>query len=323
MRSKAITNHAKLSGTQVGVIYVAFGAPYLAMSLVSAASLRVFNPLVPVCIVTNVCRNPPKTLWWNPDDELHWIYLKETDDRNRNAKLDIYSYSPFSKTLYLDCDTLVLSDISDMSFFLDHFDVSLRHILRPIIDSNKKLFNGTMRLGDAGAFNSGVIGFRKGENVERFFNCWGERFKVLGFKQDQPSLVEAVFDSDIRLLPLPEKWNMGDTWLRKKESREDIIVWHYKTRLDRYIEDFLLRSTKLFSGSPELACVVDFIKSRRRMRGYGGPKWMVKTLINELRGPLAMIPERHVGSENWNRFFAAIAASETIEAPNCRKTSAD
>jgi hypothetical protein len=295
-----------VSETQVGVIYVAFGAPYLAMSLVSIASLRVFNPFAPVCVVTNVRRNPQSTSLWNLDEDLlHWIYLEDPNDKNRNAKLDIYHYSPFSKTLYLDCDTFVLSDISDMSFFLDHFDVSLRHILRPVIDSNKKLFNGTMRLGDAGAFNGGVIGFRKGENVERFFNCWGERFKALGFRQDQPSLVEAVFDSDIRLLPLPEKWNMGDTWLRKRQSRDDVIIWHYKTRLDQYIESYLLSSTKFFSDDPkDLTSVVEFIQDRRRMRGYGGLKWMVKTLVNEVRGPLAKIPGQHAGSESWNRLFA-------------------
>ena len=67
-----------------GVIYVAFGAPYLAQALVSAISLRVTNPDVPVCIVTNVVREPPRLAWWSPED--HWIFLEKETADNRNAK---------------------------------------------------------------------------------------------------------------------------------------------------------------------------------------------------------------------------------------------
>jgi hypothetical protein len=61
-RGNAILEDVKVTEMgQVGVIYVAFGAPYLAMSLVSIASLRVSNPFTPVCVVTNVCEKPRKT----------------------------------------------------------------------------------------------------------------------------------------------------------------------------------------------------------------------------------------------------------------------
>ena len=51
---------------EFGVVYVAFGAPYLAMALVSVVSLRVTNPTVQVCVVTNVVRDEPRTPWWKP-----------------------------------------------------------------------------------------------------------------------------------------------------------------------------------------------------------------------------------------------------------------
>ena len=72
-----------------GVIYVAFGAPYLAQALVSAISLRVTNPDVPVCIVTNVVREPPRLAWWSPED--HWIFLeKETGSAEKTMIDRIY-----------------------------------------------------------------------------------------------------------------------------------------------------------------------------------------------------------------------------------------
>ena len=78
-----------------GVIYVAFGAPYLAQALVSAISLRVTNPDVPVCIVTNVVREPPRLAWWSPED--HWIFLEKETADNRNAKLRMNELSPFGR----------------------------------------------------------------------------------------------------------------------------------------------------------------------------------------------------------------------------------
>ena len=234
-----------------------------------------------------------------------WIFLDESTSRNRYVKTDVYLYSPFVKTLYLDCDTLVLSDISQISFLLDYFDILLRHIYRPVLDANKRLFANTTRLGDTGAFNSGVLGFRKNEKVERFFTCWRERFAALGFRQDQPSLVEALYQSDVRLLPLHEKWNVGDTWRSSRQDRNDVVIWHYKSRLDRHMESYLVRAAKWFSDDPKRLAEVDqFIEERRRLRGYGGIKWSLKTLVNELRGPLSKLPEQHGSRESWKRLFA-------------------
>jgi hypothetical protein len=135
--------------------------------------------------------------------------------------------------------------------------------------------------------------------------CWKERFAALGFRQDQPSLVEALYQSDARLLPLPEKWNMGDTWRRGQQDRNDVVVWHYKSRLDRHIESYLMRTARWFSDDPKHSADVDrFIAERRRLRGYRGIKWSLKTLVNELRGPLSKRPEKCGEGANWKRLFA-------------------
>ena len=318
LSSRRHKEEAHMSNSEpVGVMYVAFGAPYLAMALTSIASLRAFNALNPVCVVTNVSRTPPEAEWWRTLKDFHWIFIDDATYNNRHVKTDIYRYSPFYKTLYLDCDTLVLSNIGQISFFLDHFDILLRHINSPVMDSHKFLFDGKVRLGECGAFNSGVVGFRKNENVKRFFSCWSERFKLHGSKRDQPALVEAIYHSNVRLLPIPEQWNHGDAWRLAKQKRDDVIIWHYKSRMDRHLESYITRATTLFSeASMDVTLVEKFIRDRRALRGYGGLGWLLKTLVSEVRGPLSRLPERRLGQENWNGLFA-VNAIRSEQIPDC------
>jgi hypothetical protein len=296
---------------QIGVLYVALGAPYLAMALISIASLRVFNPTIPVCIVTNVSKNPPRLALWNTELESKWIFVDETTLRNRHVKLDMYSLSPFSKTLYLDCDTLVLSDISQMSFFLDHFEMALVPFeIKPELDAKKILFDNTVQLRDIPYFNSGVIGFRQGIKVKSFFDCWKSRYEFHGFKRDQPSLIEALYTSDVRLVPLARKWNWGDGTYIGAIARREIVIWHYKVRcIDRHLEFYIRKVLPSFTDDPKNVDLVDsYIKQNRKTRRYGRhPFWLMRGIINTLRGPLSRRPERHVGSKNWTGLFVSDA----------------
>jgi hypothetical protein len=293
---------------ELGVIYVAMGAPYLAMALTSIASLRVFNPATPVCVVTNVSKGPPRLPWINTAQDLKWINVDEVTLRNRFVKLDMYGYSPFRKTLYLDCDTLVLSDISKMAFFLDYFDLALTPVDHgPEIDAKRMLFDGTVRLGDISHFNGGVIGFKKNQRVEQFFDYWRTRYSSLRFKRDQPSLLEAFYQSDVRLLPLAQRWNRGDRPYSDSRTRRDIVVWHYKVRMDKNLESYIWQMLKVFSDDPnDIDAVEAFIKNRRKSRGYAkSPEWLLKSLVIGMRGSLSKRPERYAGRENWKRLFAS------------------
>jgi hypothetical protein len=290
---------------EVGVIYLAFGAPYLAMALTSMASLRVFNPNAPVCVVTNVCRRPPNL--WSSVQNFDWTFVDEVTSNNRIIKTNMYQYSPFEKTLYLDCDTLILSDISQILFFLEHFDLVLKHYGLSEVDSETKqmLFDGTVRFGDIGHFNSGVLGFRRGAKVERFFDYWNGLYRRYG-KRDQPSLVEALYLSDVRLLPLPRRWNEGDLTFSDRRRRNETAIWHYKVRgMDRYLESYMLRASRnFFDDLRDLESVETYIQYCRKTRGYGRRfRWLLKALIKGMRGPLSKRPPKHVGKENWRRML--------------------
>jgi hypothetical protein len=285
---------------QFGVIYLAFGAPYLAMALHSITSLRVFNPSMPVCVLTNIAERPPNTRWWNSVPESHWVFMDKSTSINRDIKTHIYRFSPFDKTVYLDCDTLVLADLTDLELFLDHFDVLLKPSDRPgKTDRKKKILNGVVPYGNVTHFNSGVLGFRRSANVERFFDDWRECYRRLNFRRDQPSLVEAIYRSDIRIFPLRERWNCSDKWFAKKDLRNDIAIWHYKTRLDRRLERSVVKAVEWFSNEPKhLAEVKAFIKQQRAFRKHRSLKNIFKCLITEMRGPLSKLPDKHLSRVN-------------------------
>jgi hypothetical protein len=294
---------------ELGVLYVALGAPYLAMALTSIASLRVFNPTTPVCVVTNVSKNPPQLPLWNT--EFKWIFVDETTRRNRHVKLNMYSLTPFTKTLYLDCDTLVLSDVSQMSFFLDYFDVALVPFENPPeIDGRKLLFDDTVQMRDLPYFNSGVIGFREGIKVKSFFDCWRCRYEYHHFKRDQPSCLEALYTSDVHLVPLAQKWNRGDATYIDAMARREIVIWHYAVRsMDRHIELYIRKALPSFTDDPNNFDLVEsFITQNRKTRRYAKhPFWLMRGIINTLRGPLSRRPERHTGSANWEELLVGKA----------------
>jgi hypothetical protein len=296
---------------QLGVLYVAFGAPYLAMALTSIASLRIFNPKIPVCLVTNVSKDPPSLPLWHDEKQAKWIFVDETTLRNRHVKLDMYGLTPFSKTLYLDCDTLVLSDISQMSFFLDYFDVALVAFEnKPELDAKKILFDGTVHLRDIPYFNSGVFGFREGIDVKQFFDCWRQRYELHRFKRDQPSLIETLYTSNIRLLPLAQKWNQGASTFSSEKARRDVVIWHYKARsMDINIESYMRQALQSVTDDPRnFDLVENYINQNRKTRRYAkSPGWLIKSLVNTLRGPLSQRPERHAGPEKWKELIVGDA----------------
>jgi hypothetical protein len=280
-----------------GVIYVAYGAPYLAMAVVSLLSLRTTNPDVPVCIVTNVVREPPQKPWWRPDKGDQWIFQDDGTDRNRNAKTSVYQLSPFDLTLFLDCDTMVLGDLSPISGYLEYFDVLLSAVYNPDRNPKRKILDGKYHYTSDGHFNSGVFGFRRGEEVETFFNLWNERFHALGYRLDQPALVEAYCLSKVRMFPLSFKWNCGDKWADLTAARDLLVVWHYKFRPEPLVKVLTQRAVTWFGGTDQhVAETRQFLRARRN---HYSPRWALWRIVIKIRGEQSRRLEKHPNQDQW------------------------
>jgi hypothetical protein len=288
---------------ELGVVYLAFGAPYLAMALTSAVSLRATNPTIPVCMLTNVVPTPPPKLrWWDPDLGDTWRWIDGSTQDNRLFKTDVIRHSPYQKTLFLDCDTFVVGDLGRMSVFLDYFDVAMFFVKSPCaVTPDQEVLAERMRFREVPHFNTGVIGFRRNPRTEQFFHTWRARFVAMGIDRDQPAMTEACFESDVRILPVRESWNQGDFWLMGPARRKQALIWHYKSRSwDERLAGLIRRAATWFTDDDRVRAEVDaYIRSRMGWQHRGLISWRIKALAREALGPLSKLPEGKVGAARW------------------------
>ncbi|TMV58340.1 hypothetical protein FGG78_36505, partial [Thioclava sp. BHET1] len=102
-----------------GVIYVARGAGYLDLAERSATSLRACNPGLAVDLFTDQPEVAPGLF-----DQVRPIPEGVT------SKLACLPETRFERTLYLDCDTLILAPFADLFTVLERFELAVTHDVR-------------------------------------------------------------------------------------------------------------------------------------------------------------------------------------------------
>ncbi len=251
------------------IIYVAFGTPYMIMAMNSIRTLRQHNPNIPVIMLTNVSSEPPNVPFWTASDK--WIHLDEEISRNRNVKTAINSYADEDKVLYLDCDTMITGSLQTGFELLDHFDIALRPHHNPIKSEKARLplFDGSKVAGDLPHWNSGVFFFQKNETVDDFFGRWYRGYTIMGVAYDQISLVEALFESKVRICPLDMRWNAPLANYKKTSIKKKTVIVHYASNINKEIEQDLLKAQESIRSSVDdlPPCdIAGFIRERRHNR---------------------------------------------------------
>ena len=191
-----------------GAIYVATGPDYRALALQSAKTLKAHNPALEVDLFTD----DTNAIGLDVFDRI--LPVPRVHDR---AKLECFALSRFTRTLYLDCDTLVLRPLDELFTVADRFELALAH------DVRRK--SALVREGFAEktpyAFpqlNSGVLLYRKTEAMLSFFKEWRQRFHAHPeIPRDQVFLKDLLWASNLRFYVLPQEFNlrrltMLDAW---------------------------------------------------------------------------------------------------------------
>lgn len=184
-----------------GIIYTAIGSKYVQEAQISARSVKKFLPKVKIIIFTD---SPP--LDKGVFDQI--IKIDNLHPKPHINKLISMMNSPFQDTLFLDTDTFICGDISELFDLLNHFDIAMTHDRRYYDD-----FPKDTGIPDAfREFNQGVIIFRKSIKLQKIFEeslKWTEiHFTQVGeYKGDQPPLRIALYLSDIRIATLTHEFN--------------------------------------------------------------------------------------------------------------------
>jgi hypothetical protein len=214
-------------GETLEAINVAFGFEYLAMAINSARSVRATNPGVRTTVVTNV--DADITVLEREFDRV--IVVDAPTDSNRTFKTRVIDFVTADRVVFLDCDTIVVGDLSPIFRCLDRFDVAVKVNPEPAFkdfDIADGIPGSTFP-----SFHSAVLFFRRGPGAERLFAAWSRIVAEDGVSRDQPALARAVFENpDVRVLPLHAMWNTSPLDLRllapKPGRRVEPRVIHYR-----------------------------------------------------------------------------------------------
>ncbi len=179
-----------------GVIYAATGAPYVRMAEDSARSLRAQCPDLPIDLFTDQ----------SVSNDL-FDRIVQIDGTIPHPKLEAMLQTRFEQTLFLDTDTFITADISDIFFILDRFDLAAAH------DQYRNSQRGTnpLRMVIPNAFpqyNSGVVAFNRTDSVMKLLTDWRRTTLELETSRDQPTFRELLYLSDLRIATLPEEYNL-------------------------------------------------------------------------------------------------------------------
>jgi len=182
-----------------GVLYIASESEYLVEAVQSMESLRKVMPNTPIALIADVEEKPPYVD--------HLLDLNSIPSEYSDKVFNIQR-TPFEKTIYLDTDTTVNNDISEIFDLLDNYEIAVAH------NDNRTFMPGreypVTNIPDCfPEYNTGVIGFNQ-RSTDELFNRWREIYSNYtdeDYYLDQPAFRKALFETDIYTATLPTEFN--------------------------------------------------------------------------------------------------------------------
>lgn len=176
--------------SSIGVIYIATGEKFIREACESVASLKAKMPNLPVTIFASEDIK---------NSNFDQVIVIEKPDYNHVDKIKYMYASPYDYTLFLDTDTYISANFSEIFTLLDKFDMGVAHAplnIRGFVNGVPESFQ---------QLNTGVILYKKSPQVEKFFAKWLELYKPPN--ADQPTFREVLYNSQLRISTLTPEYN--------------------------------------------------------------------------------------------------------------------
>jgi hypothetical protein len=186
--------------TNIGLLYICAGDHQLSDAIQSVKSAKKAMPNVETALITDA-QSPPACF----DTSI-------TKNRLEYSFIDKVRYiteTPFENTLYLDADTRIYDDISELTSILDKYELAAAHApgrrTEPAIDQDEipAVFP---------EYNTGVILFRRTDKILDLFESWLNQYDSMIQDEhqnigDQPAFRKAAWFSNIHIYTLPPEYN--------------------------------------------------------------------------------------------------------------------
>lgn len=181
-----------------GVIYLACGPGYLDQAIFSVNSLKANMPTVNVTLFTDQEADDPLF------DQI--LPMEHDPQRRFKSKTSVMGMSPYDRTLFLDCDTVVLGDLSDLFTCLEIFDCGAS------LNTHRGSPYGFERFGPGlSMLNSSTFAFRKSEVMTKVFESlqveYEKAAQILPTVGDQEILTKCIIEQGARFWTLPDEYN--------------------------------------------------------------------------------------------------------------------
>jgi hypothetical protein len=174
-----------------GILYTATGREFVEEAELAVKSLSREMPNIPKTIVTDGHTSPTGF------DQVIEI---ENPTYGFQDKISGLRQTPYDKTVFLDTDTYVYNDFSELFDLLSEFDLAATH------NQNRDIY--TYNPGVPSCFpeySTGVVAYNKSAS-ESLFEEWYNSYTgdEIG---DQPSFRKMLYQSNIRIATLPREYN--------------------------------------------------------------------------------------------------------------------
>ncbi|MFX1378940.1 MAG: hypothetical protein ACFFA4_07575 [Promethearchaeota archaeon] len=125
-------------------------------------------------------------------DSIHYV---QSPEYGFGDKIYAMINTPYQKTIYLDCDTIVADNISEIFEMLEKYDLAA---------SNPPFKNKNYQ---PDSYQAGIVFYKKNEIVKKFLKLWNESYDRINDGNDQPSFRRMVFKLPISFFTFPPNYN--------------------------------------------------------------------------------------------------------------------
>ena len=224
MNFKGVLTMVNRNFPEKGIIYCATGKKVFFNEVkVSVKYLREFNKEINVTIFTD-----KKDFIKNDMDLFDSVYEITSPEYSFGDKIFAIKNTPYQKTIFLDTDTIVNDDITELYCILDIYDVAATNT--PFKNSNYSPFY----------FNTGVFAYNLNSKTRKFFELWDKEYHKGKYHSDQPTFRNALYTTSIFIFTLPPEYNFRLPFPSYALRKIKIFHDHKIIKLEKYKRKILL-----------------------------------------------------------------------------------
>jgi len=209
-----------------GIITVAFGEDYDSMAAHTMWHSRQFTDL-PIHVLTNIPEADRCDLWSEVPDITFTVFDMKQEE-NRFVKTQMLFHTPFARTIYIDCDSLIQNPGIGRVFdrLEDHDMVLFRYYdWKPgdkVVAIAKRVMSTAQETLPLEIYCGGFIGFTKSDKCRKCFDIWHSLWKATGGGREMIPLSCAVKKSQVNVSKTLSEHKIFEP----ESARLDVLIQH-------------------------------------------------------------------------------------------------